>query len=41
MQKIKTIKGDVSLDGLGIDAADRMQLITNVDVIFHCAANVR
>ncbi|XP_037039618.1 putative fatty acyl-CoA reductase CG5065 [Bradysia coprophila] len=41
MQKIKTVKGDVSLECLGIDAADRTQLIANVDVVFHCAANVR
>lgn len=41
LQKIKTVKGDVSLDDLGIDAADRTQLVDNVDVVFHCAANVR
>ncbi len=41
LQKIKTVKGDVSLDGLGIDSSDRTELINNVDVVFHCAANVR
>lgn len=39
--KIKTIKGDVSLEELDISVTDRNELIKNVSVIFHCAANVR
>lgn len=35
------IKGDVSIDGLGISENDKKRLIDNVTVIFHCAANVR
>lgn len=35
------IKGDVSIDGLGMSEIDRKRLIDNVTVIFHCAANVR
>lgn len=35
------IKGDVSIDGLGMNDADKMRLIDNVTIVFHCAANVR
>lgn len=35
------IKGDVSIDGLGISDNDRNHLIDNVTMVFHCAANVR
>lgn len=39
--KIKVIKGDVLEKDLGISDNDRNEIISNVDVIFHCAANVR
>lgn len=41
LDKITVIKGDVSIDGLGIDENDRNRLIDNVTMVFHCAANVR
>lgn len=41
MDKITVIKGDVSIDGLGISENDRNRLIDNVTMVFHCAANVR
>lgn len=41
MAKIRCIKGDVSLDNLDMDESDRIELTEQVDVIFHCAANVR
>lgn len=41
MNKILTIKGDVSLDQLGMSDADLQLLANTVTVVFHCAANVR
>lgn len=41
MEKIAVIKGDVSIDGLGISESDRQRLIDDTTVLFHCAANVR
>lgn len=41
IKKIHVIKGDVMEDKLGMSPEDRDYLITNVEVIFHCAANVR
>lgn len=41
LDKIRVIKGDVSVDGLGISDADRKRLIETVTIVFHCAANVR
>lgn len=41
LDKIKPIRGDVSVDSLGISADDEQTLISNVTVVFHCAANVR
>lgn len=35
------IKGDVTEADLGINDNERNELIKNVQVIFHCAANVR
>lgn len=35
------VKGDVSIDGLGISDADKGRLIESTNVVFHCAANVR
>lgn len=41
MKKIIVIKGDISIDGLGISESDRKRLINETNVVFHCAANVR
>lgn len=41
MNKIRTIKGDVSQENLGMSEADQTLLAENVSVVFHCAANVR
>ena len=41
MDKIVVIKGDVSIERLGISEEDENELIANVNLIFHCAANVR
>lgn len=41
LSKIKVIKGDVTIDNLGLDACDELELIKNVNLIFHMAANVR
>lgn len=41
LDKIKLIRGDILSDGLGISDEDRVLLAENVEVVFHCAANVR
>lgn len=41
LSKIYVIKGDVSVEGLGLTENDENELIDNVNLIFHCAANVR
>lgn len=41
MQKIVFINGDLTVDGLGISESDKATLINEVNVIFHCAANVK
>ncbi|XP_065078984.1 putative fatty acyl-CoA reductase CG5065 [Ochlerotatus camptorhynchus] len=41
LDKVKLIRGDILSDGLEITEPDRAELIDNVEVIFHCAANVR
>lgn len=41
LDKVKLIRGDILMDGLEIGESDRNQLIENVEIIFHCAANVR
>lgn len=35
------MSGDCSLPDLGLSEQDRLVLLTEVDVIFHCAATVR
>ncbi|KAL7038720.1 hypothetical protein ACKWTF_009670 [Chironomus riparius] len=40
-KKIRVIKGDVTLDNLDLDPSDEEELIENVNLVFHCAANVR
>jgi alcohol-forming fatty acyl-CoA reductase len=39
--KIYVIKGDVTVEGLGLSENDENQLIDNVNLVFHCAANLR
>lgn len=41
IKKIQFIKGDILEDNLGIGNDDRDHLISNIDIVFHCAANVR
>lgn len=41
MSKIVVIKGDVTIDNLDLSSNDENELIENVNLIFHCAANVR
>lgn len=41
LNKVKIIKGDILEDGLGISQIDLQELISKVDIVFHCAANVR
>uniref|UniRef100_A0A336LBT4 Fatty acyl-CoA reductase n=2 Tax=Culicoides sonorensis TaxID=179676 RepID=A0A336LBT4_CULSO len=41
LDKIKVIQGDVLEDQLGISDNDRNTLHENIDIVFHCAANVR
>jgi fatty acyl-CoA reductase len=35
------VKGDVTLEDLGLSREDRSLIMKKVSVIFHCAANVR
>lgn len=41
LKKIRVVKGDVSIDGFGMDKKDEAELIEKVNIVFHCAANVR
>lgn len=41
LNKIKAVSGDVSVDGLEMDGQDSDTLIDKVNIVFHCAANVR
>lgn len=41
LQKIIPISGDLSLDGLNLSSDDEDILINQVNIIFHCAGNVR
>jgi thioester reductase-like protein len=41
MRKIIFINGDICIDGLGLTDTDEQMLIDEVNVVFHCAANVR
>jgi fatty acyl-CoA reductase len=41
LQKVRVIKGDVTEDDLGLCGSDCKRVTENVDVVFHCAANVR
>lgn len=41
LKKIIPISGDLSLDGLNLSQTDEEKLINDVNIIFHCAGNVR
>jgi alcohol-forming fatty acyl-CoA reductase len=41
ISKIKIIQGDCSIEGLGLSAEDRKQIIKNCTLIYHCAATIR
>lgn len=41
VSKVKAIQGDIQLPGLGLSQSDRSKLLRNVDVIIHCAADIR
>jgi alcohol-forming fatty acyl-CoA reductase len=41
MKKIIFINGDITEDGLALSSEDEATLINEVDIVFHCAANVR
>lgn len=41
MDKIFVVKGDVTIDELGLNENDANELIDNVNLVFHCAANIR
>lgn len=40
-RKISMLSGDCALPDLGLNEQDKNILLTQVDVIFHCAATVR
>lgn len=41
MEKIIVINGDITLENLDLSNEDQKILMSEVNVIFHCAANVR
>lgn len=41
MQKIIFVNGDIAEENLGLSKDDEAMLADEVDVVFHCAANVR
>lgn len=41
LNKLKVISGDLSADGLGISDENKKELINNVSVVVHSAADVR
>ena len=41
MQKIIFVNGDITLDGLALSSQDEQMLVDEVNIVFHCAANVR
>jgi alcohol-forming fatty acyl-CoA reductase len=38
---VQVVRGDMTLENLGLDENDKNELIKNVQIIFHCAANVK
>lgn len=41
LSKVKAVSGDVSADGLEMSKTDSAMLIDEINILFHCAANVR
>ena len=41
LKKLVAISGDITLDGLGISAADLKQVTDNVSIVFHSAATLK
>lgn len=41
LRKVKAVSGDVSIEGLELSEIDSELLIDKINIIFHCAANVR
>jgi len=41
VDKVRVVKGDLLEPDLGLSANDTNTLASNVEVVFHCAANVR
>lgn len=41
MQKVIFINGDITEDGLALNSQDKLMLINEIEIVFHCAANVR
>jgi alcohol-forming fatty acyl-CoA reductase len=41
LDKVRVLRGDVTIDDLGLSERDLNEVVKNVSVIFHCAANVR
>lgn len=41
LKKIKLISGDIIEDNLGISEKDEIEIIQNVNIIFHCAARAK
>jgi fatty acyl-CoA reductase len=41
LEKIKLVKGDILIDNLDINEKDTIELIENVNIIFHCAAKAK
>lgn len=41
MQKIIFVNGDICIDNLALSSLDEQMLIDEVNIVFHCAANVR
>jgi alcohol-forming fatty acyl-CoA reductase len=41
LDKITFISGDITFDGLQLGSHDELKLINDINVIFHCAANIK
>lgn len=41
LQKVKPIHGDITQQGLGLEPSSRQLLEQTVDIILHCAADIR
>lgn len=41
VDKVEAVTGDVSLPDLGMSTKDREKIISEAEIIFHCAATIR